>query len=381
MSVEKPSQKPVNPRFSSGPCAKRPGWSPSVLKEDVLGRSHRGKLGKGRLVKAIEDTRQLLQVPADYLIGIMAGSDTGAFEAAMWSLLGPRPVDVLVWESFSKGWATDIAKQLKLEARVMTAGYGEIPDLSKVDPSHDIVFAWNGTTSGAMVPNADWIAANREGLTLCDATSAAFAMDLPWDKLDVTTFSWQKCLGGEAAHGVLILSPRAVARIESYDPAWPMPKIFRMKKGDKIDKSIFEGSTINTPSMACVDDYLDALAWGRELGGLSALIAKSKANLAAIEKWVAANPAFGFLAADKAVRSHTSVCIKIVDAKFASLSDEEKTATVKKIGQMLDAEAAAYDIVGYRDAPAGFRFWCGPTVNAKDIEIGLEWLAWAYAQA
>ncbi len=380
MSGQKPSRKPARPYFSSGPCSKYPGWSTAALDAAVTGRSHRGKPGKAALAAAIEETRALLAVPADYLIGIVPASDTGAFECAMWSLLGPRPVDVLVWESFSKGWATDITKQLKIEANIYTADYGKIPDLGQVNGAHDVVFAWNGTTAGAMVPNGDWIAADREGLTLCDGTSAAFAMEIAWDKIDVFTYSWQKCLGGEAAHGVLILSPRAVERIESYDPPWPMPKIFRLKKGDKINAGIFKGETINTPSMICVQDYRAALAWAREIGGLDALIAKSKANLAAVEEWVAAHPSFGFLAEDKAIRSNTSVCVNIVDPAFTSKPVEDQQAAIKKICALLEEEGAAYDVAGYRDAPAGFRFWCGPTVDTDDLTIALEWVAWATAQ-
>jgi len=377
MSVAKPTVKPKNPCLSSGPCSKRPGWSPEALKNAVLGRSHRGKPGKARLALVIDEMKALLGLPKDYLLGIIPASDTGAFECAMWSMLGPRPVDVLVWESFSKGWATDITKQLKIKANVMTAPYGLIPDLSKVDWSHDVVFVWNGTTAGTRVPNGDWIAADRQGLSLCDGTSAAFAMDIPWDKIDVFTFSWQKCLGGEGAHGVLILSPRAVERINSYDPAWPMPKIFRMKKDGKLDLGIFKGETINTPSMLCVEDFIDALAWARSIGGLPALIRRADANLAAVERWVAAHPMFGFLAADKAIRSNTSVCVNRVDAAFTALSEEAQWAKIKEIAALLEKEAAAYDVAAYRDAPPGFRFWCGPTVETADLEVALQWVAWA----
>jgi phosphoserine aminotransferase len=382
MAAAKPSRKPANPRFSSGPCPKRPGWTPDgALSGAVLGRSHRGKPGKAKLAQAIHESRELLGLPDDYRLGIVPASDTGAFELAMWSLLGPRPIDVLVWESFSKGWATDITTQLELDANVITAPYGEIPDLTAVDFARDVVFVWNGTTSGAKVPDGDWIAADRQGLTLCDATSAAFAMDLPWEKLDVVTYSWQKCLGGEAAHGVLILSPRAVERVNSYDPPWPMPKIFRMKKSGAMDEAIFEGSTINTPSMLCVEDYLDALAWARDFGGLKALIAASEKNLAVVERWVEANAAFDFLARDKTIRSNTSVCVSIVDPAFTSLSQEDQAARIKKICALLEQEDAAYDVASYRDAPPGFRFWCGPTVDPADLKLALEWVAWACEQA
>ena len=380
MAITKPALKPQSPSFSSGPCPKRPDWSPDCLAGAVLGRSHRGKAGKARLAQAIAMTRDILQVPEDYLIGIVPASDTGAFECAMWSLLGPRPVDVLVWESFSKGWATDITKQLKLEASVMTAPYGQLPDLSAVNPAHDVVFVWNGTTSGVRVPNGDWIADDRQGLTLCDGTSAAFAMNIPWKKIDAFTFSWQKCLGGEAAHGVLILSPRAVERINTYDPAWPMPKIFRLKKGDSIDKSIFEGATINTPSMLCVEDYIDALKWAGEQGGLGNLVARTKSNYAVVERWVEANPQFAFLAADPTIRSTTSVCVSLADERFTNRPIEDQRALLKQICAILEKENAALDVAAYRDAPPGFRFWCGPTIESGDLRIGLEWVAWASDQ-
>ncbi|MBN1866824.1 phosphoserine transaminase [Candidatus Sumerlaeota bacterium] len=381
MTPEKPNLKPGCPNFSSGPCAKRPGWTPDVLQTAVLGQSHRGKEGKARLARAIAETREILEVPKDYSIGIMAGSDTGAFEAAMWAMLGPLQVDVLVWESFSKGWATDVTKELKIKANVMAAPYGELPDLSKVDWSRDVVFVWNGTTSGVKVPSGDWIASDRQGLSICDATSAAYAMEIPWDKIDVLTFSWQKCLGGEGAHGVLVLSPRAVARIESHTPAWPMPKIFRMKKSGKLDTAIFEGSTINTPSMMCVEDYLDALAWARQVGGLQGLIGRSMRNLGVVEKWIAANPSFAFLATDPATRSNTSVCISLVDPKFSVLDEADQKVKIKEICSILAKEGAALDVAAYRDAPAGFRLWCGPTVESSDLEIALEWLAWACTKA
>jgi phosphoserine aminotransferase len=380
MTALKPAVRPHVAHFSSGPCAKRPGYSVENLKTAFLGRSHRAKAGKARLKLAIEETREVLGVPADYLIGIVAGSDTAAFEMAMWSMLGARGVDVLVWESFSKDWATDITKQLKIPgARVFDAPYGSLPDLSKVDFKNDVVFAWNGTTSGVRVPNGDWIAADREGLTLCDATSAAFAQELDWPKLDVVTFSWQKVLGGEAQHGMLILSPRAVARLESYTPSWPMPKIFRMTKGGKLNRDIFEGSTINTPSMLCVEDYLDALRWSKDLGGLKALQARCNANFRVIADWVARTPWVDFLAVDPATRSNTSVCLKIVDPEIAS--PEAQAAVAKQIASALEKEGVALDIGAYRDAPAGLRIWGGATVEHYDLEGLLPWLDWAFAAA
>ncbi len=377
----KPNVRPQAPFFSSGPCAKRPGWSPSALENALVGRSHRSKPGKARLLDAIERTRSILGVPADYKIGIVPASDTGAVEMAMWSLLGPRGVDILAWESFGQGWVTDVVKQLKLkDVRRFEADYGAIPDLSEVDPARDVIFTWNGTTSGVRVPNGDWISDKREGLTICDATSAAFAMDLPWSKLDVTTFSWQKVMGGEAAHGMLILSPRAVARLESYSPPWPMPKIFRMTKGGKLNESIFEGATINTPSMLCVEDYLDALKWGESVGGLKGLIARSQANLGVIADWVAASPWADFLAEAPEIRSNTSVCLKISDPWFLGLTDDDKAAIAKKIAGMLDKEDVAYDIGGYRDAPPGIRIWAGATVETGDLKALLPWLDWAYGE-
>jgi phosphoserine aminotransferase len=351
------------------------------LKDAVLGRSHRSKLGKGRLQDAINRTRKVLGVPEGYRIGIVAGSDTGAVEMALWSLLGPRPVDVLAWESFGEDWVTDIVKQLRLmDARVLKAGYGEIPDLAKTNSDHDIVFLWNGTTSGVRVPNGDWIPSDREGLTICDATSAVFAMDIPWEKLDVVTFSWQKVLGGEAAHGILILSPRAVARLESYEPAWPMPKTFRMTKGGKLVEGIFEGDTINTPSMLCVEDYIDALKWAEGVGGLKGLIARSNANLAALDEWVKKTDWVDFLASDPKTRSNTSVCLKIVDPWFTALSDDGKAEAAKKLAGLIEKEGVAYDAAGYRAAPPGLRIWCGATVDAADIKALTPWLDWAYAQ-
>jgi phosphoserine aminotransferase len=371
--------RPARPEFSSGPCAKRPGWSPENLTNAVLGRSHRSKLGKARLKDAIDRTRQVLEVPDDFLIGIVPGSDTGAVEMAMWSLLGGRPVQLLAFESFGKDWVTDVTKQLKLEAEVLDAPYGELPDLTKVRPDADLVFTWNGTTSGVRVPDASFIAADREGITICDATSAAFAQTLDWAKLDVVTFSWQKALGGEAAHGVLILSPRAVARLESYSPPWPMPKLFRMTKGGKLNAEIFEGSTINTPSMLCVEDYLDALKWAASIGGLAELKRRADNNLAVLEAWAQKTGWVGFLADDPAIRSNTSVCLKVVDPKVAALPDEAQADFAKKLAAALEKEGVALDVGGYRDAPPGLRIWCGATVDASDLEALTPWLDWAYA--
>ena len=382
MTIAKPAVRPTVPHFSSGPCAKRPGWTPQALSGAVLGRSHRSKIGKARLKRAIDLTREVLQVPADYRIGIVPASDTGAVEMALWSLLGPRPVTVLTWESFGEGWVTDVVKQLKLkDATVLKAGYGELPELSKVDPASDIVFTWNGTTSGVRVANADWIAADRAGLAICDATSAAFAQPLDWGKLDVVTFSWQKALGGEAAHGMLILSPRAVARLESYTPPWPLPKIFRMTKGGKLIEGIFQGETINTPSMLCVEDYIDALEWAKSIGGLPALRARADGNAQVIADWVARSTWIDFLAREPASRSNTSVCLKVVDPAVSGLAAEAQAAFVKGIAAALEKEAIAYDIDAYRDAPPGLRIWCGSTVERADIEALTYWLDWAYAQA
>jgi phosphoserine aminotransferase len=382
MTIAKPAVRPTVPHFSSGPCAKRPGWTPQALSGAVLGRSHRSKIGKARLKRAIDLTREVLQVPADYRIGIVPASDTGAVEMALWSLLGPRPVTVLAWESFGEGWVTDVVKQLKLkDATVLKAGYGELPELSKVDPARDIVFTWNGTTSGVRVANADWIAAGRAGLAICDATSAAFAQPLDWGKLDVVTFSWQKALGGEAAHGMLILSPRAVARLESYTPPWPLPKIFRMTKGGKLIEGIFQGETINTPSMLCVEDYIDALEWAKSIGGLSALRARADGNAQVVADWVARSAWIDFLAREPAARSNTSVCLKVVDPAVAGLAAEAQAAFVKGIAAALEKEGIAYDIAAYRDAPPGLRIWCGSTVERADIEALTYWLDWAYAQA
>jgi phosphoserine aminotransferase len=372
MTIVKPAVKPARPFFSSGPCAKPPGWSPEKLQTESLGRSHRAKIGKSRLQLAIDLMREVLQVPDTHRIGIVPGSDTGAIEMAMWTMLGARPVTMMAWESFGEGWVTDVNKQLKLNAQVMNAPYGEIPDLSAVDFTNDVVFTWNGTTSGARVPNGDWIADDREGLTFNDATSAVFAYDMPWDKLDVTTFSWQKVLGGEGAHGVLILGPRAVERLESYTPSWPLPKIFRLMSKGALAEGIFKGETINTPSMLAVEDVIFALEWAQTLGGLQGLMARSNANAAALDDIVAASDFLGFLAADPAIRSKTSVCLTVRGA------DE---AMIKKMASLLEAEDAAYDIAGYRDAPPGLRIWCGATVETADIQALGPWLDWAYHSA
>ena len=376
--VTKPAVRPARPFFSSGPCAKRPGWTPEALKGALVGRSHRSKPGKAKLKDAIERTRKILGIPADFKIGIVPASDTGAVEMAMWSMLGPREIDIFAWESFGEDWVTDTIKQLKLKADVHKAPYGKLPEL-KHAKDRDVVFLWNGTTSGVRVPNGDWIAADREGITICDATSAAFAMDLPWDKLDVTTFSWQKVLGGEAAHGILVLSPRAVARLESYTPPWPMPKIFRMTKGGKIVDGIFEGETINTPSMMAVEDYLDAVTWAESVGGLKGLIARADANTKVLADWVKKG-GWDFLAENEAIRSNTSVCLKITDPWFAALSDEAKAEAAKKLAGLLDKEGVALDIAAYRSAPAGLRIWCGATVETADLQALTPWLDWAYGQ-
>jgi phosphoserine aminotransferase len=376
----KPAVWPQRPFFSSGPCAKRPGWSLDTLSAALTGRSHRSKPGKARLQEVIDRTRRVLGVLADYRIGIVPASDTGAVEMALWSLLGARGVDMLAWESFGAGWVTDVVKQLKLaDVRTLEAPYGKLPDLAQVSPERDVVFTWNGTTSGVRVPNGDWIKADRQGLTICDATSAAFAMDLPWDKLDVTTYSWQKVLGGEGAHGMIILSPRAVARLESYKPAWPLPKIFRLTQQGKLNEGIFKGETINTPSMLCVEDALDGLKWAEQVGGLKGLIARSQANFAAIEKWIAGAGWIDFLAEDKATRSCTSVCLKIVDPLVAAMKHEDKWAFAKRIGALLEAEKVAYDIDAHRDSPPGLRIWTGATVEKSDLEALFPWLDWAFA--
>jgi phosphoserine aminotransferase len=376
-----PAARPARPNFSCGPCAKHPGWQLQNLKGAPLGRSHRAKASKAKLKRAIDLTRELLQVPRDYRIGIIPGSDTGAVEAALWSLLGQRGVDVFAWESFGEGWVVDIVEHLKLKnARAFVSDYGEIPDLARADFANDVVFAWNGTTSGVRVPNADWIAAGRKGLTICDATSAAFAQKLDWGKLDVTTFSWQKALGGEAAHGMLIVSPRAVERLETYTPPWPLPKLFRLTHGGKLIEPIFEGETINTPSLMCVEDYIDALNWGKSLGGLNALIARADANSEALGDWVARTPWVDFLAADPRIRSNTSVCLKIVDPVVAKLPQAGQAAFAKALENLLEKENVAFDIGSYRDAPPGLRIWCGATIETSDIEALTPWLDFAFAK-
>ncbi len=381
-SLDQPVMRPAIPHFSSGPCAKIPGWSLDQLDDACLGRSHRSKPGKAKLKLAIEQTRALLGVLDDYKIGIVPASDTGAVEMALWSLLGPRGVDVLAWESFGAGWATDIVKQLKLDdVRLLEADYGKLPDLTQVDFNKDVIFTWNGTTSGVRVPNADWIPDDRTGLTICDATSAAFAQALDFSKLDVVTFSWQKALGGEAAHGMLILSPRAVERLESYTPPWPMPKLFRMTKAGKLNESIFEGATINTPSMLCVEDYLQALDWAKSIGGLDGLIARADGNAAAISDWVGARDWVDFLADEPATRSNTSVCLTIGGSQLDALSKEDRAKVPKAMAAALDAQGVAYDIGAYRDAPPGLRIWAGATIELSDLQALLPWLDWAFAQA
>jgi phosphoserine aminotransferase len=376
----KPAKRPANPNFSSGPCAKRPGWSLDALKGAALGRSHRAKGPKAKLKQAIDLTREVLEIPADYLIGIVPASDTGAVEMALWSLLGPRPVDVLAWESFGLGWVGDVTKELKLkDVRTIKADYGKLPDLKQVDFTHDVVFTWNGTTSGVRVPNGDWIAKDREGLTICDATSAAFAQPLAFDRLDVTTFSWQKALGGEAAHGMIVLSPRALKRLETYTPPWPMPKLFKMTKGGKLIDGIFVGETINTPSMLCVEDYLDALNWAKSIGGVKALIARANANFAVLADWAKRAGWIGFFADDPAVRSNTSVTLKIVDPAVTRLDKEAQETFLKNISARLDKEGVAYDINFHRDAPPHFRIWSGATIEASDLRVLSDWLDWSYA--
>jgi phosphoserine aminotransferase len=377
----KPLVRPRIPNFASGPCAKRPGWTLAALKAALTGRSHRAKPGRAKLKEVVDRSRAVLGIPADHRVAIVPASDTGAIEMAMWSLLGARGVDVLAWESFGEGWATDISKQLKLsDVRLMRAPYGAIPDLAKVDTDRDVVFTWNGTTSGVCVPNGAWIKPDRQGLTLCDATSAAFAMELPWDKLDVVTWSWQKALGGEAAHGMLVLSPRAVARLESYTPPWPLPKIFRLTSKGKISEGIFREETINTPSMLAVEDAIDGLKWAESIGGRPALIARAKANLATIAQWVEQTGWIDFLAEDPAIRSWTSVCLKLVDDWFQRMPEEAQRAAVKRLEGLLDAEGVAYDIAGHRDAVPGLRIWCGSTVEQSDVAALLPWLDWAYGE-
>jgi len=382
MTATKPGLRPAIPHFSSGPCAKRPGWSLQNLTDAVLGRSHRSKIGKAKLKRAIDLTREVLEVPAGYRIGIVPASDTGAVEMALWSLLGARPVTMLAWESFGEGWVTDVEKQLKLkDLTVIKAPYGELPDFDEIDFANDVVFTWNGTTSGARVPNGDWISAKRQGLTICDATSAAFAQRLDWPKLDVVTFSWQKALGGEGAHGMLVLSPRAVERLETHKPMWPLPKIFRLTKGGKLNEGIFAGETINTPSMLCVEDYLDALQWAKSTGGLTAMIARSDANAKVLSDWVAATAWVDHLAKHTNERSNTSVCLKVVDPVVTRLSGDEQAAFAKTLAGLLEKEDVAYDIAFYRDAPPGLRIWCGATVEQRDIEALTPWLDWAFAEA
>ncbi len=378
-TLSKPAQRPANPNFSSGPCAKRPGWSLDALSDAPLGRSHRAKVGKTKLKQAIDLTREILQVPAEYRIGIVPASDTGAVEMALWSLLGERGVDMVAWESFGAGWVTDVVKQLKLpDARIIEAGYGELPDLSQIDFDRDVVFTWNGTTSGVRVPNGDFIPADRKGLTICDATSAAFAQRLDFDKLDVVTFSWQKVLGGEGAHGMLILSPRAVERLLSYKPAWPLPKIFRLTSGGKLIEGIFAGETINTPSMLCVEDYLDALNWAKSIGGLDGLVARADRNFAVLDAFVERTPWVANLAKVPATRSNTSVCFTIVDPEITALDADAQANFAKNIVAVLEKEGVAYDIGAYRDAPSGLRIWAGATVESADLEALTLWLDWAF---
>jgi phosphoserine aminotransferase len=378
---EKPETRPARPHFSSGPCAKPPGWAPEKLATGSLGRSHRSKLGKARLGHAIELTRHVLRVPASHRIGIVPASDTGAVEMALWGLLGPRPVTLLAWESFGEGWVTDVVKQLRLDSTVVRADYGRLPDLAAVDTDGDVVFTWNGTTSGVRVPNGDWIAEDRAGLTICDATSAAFAADLPWDRIDVATYSWQKVLGGEGGHGMLILGPRAVARLEGHAPGWPLPKIFRLTKGGKLIEGIFRGETINTPSMLAVEDYIWALEWADMQGGLHALIARADANAAALSAWVERTEWIEHLADDPATRSNTSVCLKFANRAVPGLDEDGRRALAKAIDSLLELEDAAYDVAGYRDAPPGLRIWCGATVDTSDIEALGPWLDWAFHEA
>ena len=377
----KPNRRPANPSFSSGPCAKHPGWTLEALRHALLSRSHRAKPGRAKLKEVVDRSRAILGIPKDYKVAIVPASDTGAVEMALWSLLGARGCDVLAWEVFGEGWATDIEKQLKLkDLRVLRAPYGEIPDLAAVDWNRDVVFPWNGTTSGARVPNGDWIKADRQGLAICDATSAVFAMDLPWTKLDVVTWSWQKVLGGEAAHGMLVLSPRAVERLETYKPAWPLPKIFRLTSKGKFAEGIFQEETINTPSMLAVEDAIDGLKWAETVGGLAGLKARSEANLAAMAKWVERTSWIDFLVADPKLRSSTSVCLKVSDEWFLRLAPDAQRAQVKRLESLLDAEGVAYDIAGHRDAPPGLRIWCGSTVETGDVEALLPWLDWAFGE-
>lgn len=380
VSKAKPTLSPHSPNFSCGPCTKHPGWSLDALKAAPLGRSHRAKIAKDKLKSAIEETKALLELPKDYLAGIIAGSDTGAVEAALWSLLGPCPVDVFAWEAFGKDWVTDCLKQLKpLEARHFVADYGKLPDVTQANPAHDIVFTWNGTAAGVIVPDADWIKDDRKGLTICDATSSVFGVPMPWHKLDVITFSWQKVLGGEAQHGMLILSPRAVERLETHKPSWPVPKIFRLTKEGKLNKGIFEGETVNTPSLLCVEDVLDALAWVKKIGGQKATIARTQKNYKILREWVEKSQWIGFLPDNPAARSPTSVCLKLIDPVLAKLSTEDQAAFCKKLAALLEKEGVAYDINSYRDAPPGLRIWCGATIEAEDVRALTEWLDWGFA--
>jgi len=382
MATQKPGVRPVVPHFASGPCAKRPGWSLQGLTDALLGRSHRSKAGRAKLKRVVDLSREILGVPHDYRVAIVPASDTGAVEMAMWSLLGARPVTMLAWESFGEGWVTDVVKHLRLkDVTLLQSAYGELPDLTRVDPATDVVFTWNGTTSGVRVPDARWIAADRQGLTICDATSAAFAQPLDWPKLDVVTFSWQKALGGEAAHGMLVLSPRAVERLESYQPVWPLPKLFRMTKGGKLNQGIFEGETINTPSMLCVEDYLDPLKWAKSIGGLDALIARADANTKVIADWVARTSWVDFLVREPKTRSNTSVCLTVVDQAVVALPTDQQGDFAKSLAAAVEKEGVAYDIAYYRDAPPGLRIWCGATVEASDVEALTPWLDWAFAQA
>ncbi|MEZ5833248.1 MAG: phosphoserine transaminase [Dongiaceae bacterium] len=378
--MNRPALRPARPHFSSGPCAKRPGWTPEVLSHAALGRSHRSAAGKAKLAEVIQLSRDVLGIPADYRLGIVPASDTGAVEMALWSLLGPRSVTVLAWESFSSEWASDVTNELKLVPHVLRASYGQLPKLGSIDWSHDVVFAWNGTTSGVCAPNGDWIPGNRQGLAICDATSAVFAMDIPWAKLDVVTWSWQKVLGGEAAHGMIALSPRAVERLTTHKPAWPIPKIFRMAKDGKLIEGIFKGDTINTPSLLCVEDQIDALKWAQKIGGLPALIARSHGNLAALEGWVEESRWARFLAEDPKMRSSTSVCLKIIDAQITALPAADQAKAAAGIAALLEKEGVAFDIGSYRDAPPGLRIWCGATVEQADIEALTLWLDWAFAE-
>jgi phosphoserine aminotransferase len=381
-NATKPSAKPKNPRFSSGPTAKRPGWTIDALKDACLGRSHRSKDGKAKLIEVLNLTREILKIPADYKIGITAASDTGAVEMALWNLLGPKPVDVFAWEAFGKDWINDVTAELKIKnARTFFPKYGEIPDLAQYNPANDTIFTWNGTASGVRVPNADWIASNRDGLTICDATSAVFAMPMPWDKLDVTTYSWQKALGSEGQHGIIVMSPRAMQRLETNNPEWPIPKIYRLSKKGKVNEGFFNGDTINTPSMLAVEDVIDAMKWVKTVGGVDGLVARTNANFKAIEGWVEKTAWIEFLAKEPATRSTTSVTLSFCDPDFLSLNEEGRAAFAKKVSALLEKEGAGFDVASYRDAPPGLRIWAGGTVEKADIEALLPWIDWAYATA